>query len=270
MGYEDFSGYIEVEPDDRIQATENHIDFIARRDEDAYLYKNKGEGYFTDFVHLLDVKAVDLDNSDCAFVWVLSNAVDDVVGLRGGEETYVAIVLYNAAGSPRIYLEEGHKNGGGYDVQNDFCSVAVGTTYYLMIKKAGTSLICEIYSDSDRTRLLHTLSLTLGADHSFQYIFAANTLNTGHALQAEVDVDNLDLGGTISGVTRDSSGNALGNCTVWLFRSSPTKLFFAETTSDENGNYSFVAPSVWTYFLRAHKDGSPNVFGVTDDDIAVS
>jgi hypothetical protein len=74
----------------------------------------------------------------------------------------------------------------------------------------------------------------------------------------------------ITGITRDSSGVALGDCTVDLFRSSD-KVLVQTITSDGSGNYSFVVGDTTTqYFVRAYKDGTPNVFGVTDRDLVGS
>jgi len=71
----------------------------------------------------------------------------------------------------------------------------------------------------------------------------------------------------ISGYTRDANGDPLPNCTVWLFRTSD-KQFIAETISDEDGYYEFtVYDNVTEYFIRAHKDGTPNVFGTTDRNL---
>jgi len=71
----------------------------------------------------------------------------------------------------------------------------------------------------------------------------------------------------ICGYTRDANGNPLGGCTVWLFRTSD-KQFIDETISDENGYYEFTVPdNVTEYFIRAHKDGTPNVFGTTDRNL---
>jgi hypothetical protein len=68
----------------------------------------------------------------------------------------------------------------------------------------------------------------------------------------------------ISGVTRDSDGTPLGSCMVDLFRSS-NKSFVAEVVSGLDGSYSFtVSDNTTQYFVRAYKDGTPDVFGVTD------
>jgi len=75
---------------------------------------------------------------------------------------------------------------------------------------------------------------------------------------------------TITGITRDANGTPLGSSTVWLFRTSD-KAFIAATTSDASGNYSFTVSDTTTqYFVRAYKDGTPNVFGTTDKNLVGS
>lgn len=71
----------------------------------------------------------------------------------------------------------------------------------------------------------------------------------------------------ISGVTRDSTGSALGSCTVKLYRTA-TDVLVDTTTSDVSGNYSF--PNVTSqdaYYLVAYLDGSPDVEGTTDNTL---
>ena len=84
-------------------------------------------------------------------------------------------------------------------------------------------------------------------------------------------VTDAVLSGKISGITRDSSGNPLGSCIVWVFKSAD-KSYVAETTSDAvSGEYTFDGLLSGTdYFIRAFKDDSPNVFGTTDDNLQAS
>lgn len=68
----------------------------------------------------------------------------------------------------------------------------------------------------------------------------------------------------IAGITRDSTGAALGNCVVDMFRTSDgVKLY--SVTSDANGVFEFLyggqPPNA--YQLVAYKSGSPDVAGVT-------
>lgn len=68
---------------------------------------------------------------------------------------------------------------------------------------------------------------------------------------------------SLSGVTRDSSGVALGNCVVDLFLNSEDTLV-ASTTSDGSGVYGFIlSGNSQTYYVRAYKAGAPDVAGTS-------
>jgi len=72
---------------------------------------------------------------------------------------------------------------------------------------------------------------------------------------------------TLSGYTKDSSGNPLGNCDVVLFDASDDSVVDT-TTSDENGYFEFTNLSKQgAFYLRAYKSGTPNLFGATTRDI---
>lgn len=71
----------------------------------------------------------------------------------------------------------------------------------------------------------------------------------------------------ICGVTRDSSGAALGICTVQVFRASDD-LYLGECTSGPTGEY---CASSWyastNHYLVAYKAGAPDVAGTTVNTI---
>jgi hypothetical protein len=73
---------------------------------------------------------------------------------------------------------------------------------------------------------------------------------------------------TITGVTKDSAGAALGSCVVDLFLTNGD-IFVATTTSNGSGNYSFGATG-GPYYIVAYKKGSPDVAGTTVDTLAGS
>ena len=66
----------------------------------------------------------------------------------------------------------------------------------------------------------------------------------------------------LTGVSRDSSGTALGACTVMLFRTQDRTLV-AEMVSDASGNYSFSLLTGGPFFLVEYKAGSPDVSGTS-------
>ena len=66
----------------------------------------------------------------------------------------------------------------------------------------------------------------------------------------------------IVGVTRDSSGAALGSCVVHLFRTVDDKLTEVQT-SDGSGNFSFNVGGGELYYVVAYLPGSPDRAGTT-------
>jgi hypothetical protein len=67
---------------------------------------------------------------------------------------------------------------------------------------------------------------------------------------------------SITGVTRDSTGAAIGNCAVNLYRTWDDTMI-SETTSDGSGNFTILAPSSGPYYMVAYLPGSPDVAGTT-------
>lgn len=66
----------------------------------------------------------------------------------------------------------------------------------------------------------------------------------------------------IAGVTRDSTGAALGVCNVTLFRTNDDSIA-GRTISDASGNYLIVASPALTHYVVSYKAGSPDVAGTT-------
>jgi len=198
MTLENFTTYIEVEPDDRIQKTANHIDFLAYESEDAYLYDSKGSGHFTNFEHLVTVRMVSSEAGVGGGVWAVStDSVDDIKGWVANNKTGLFVLCYAPSVSTfRIYMGEAYAGGEYLDY---WAGGSLNTTYYLRIEKDGTAFTCKIYdTEANRTAngatgLLDTLTLTLQADHSFDYVFGAITYRTGDVAYGVIDIDDLDL-----------------------------------------------------------------------------
>jgi len=203
MVLEDFTTYTEVDTvNDRIQRVgdpSHHIDHLAFRNEDTYVYKDFGVDHFSDFTHKVDVKS-DFAQASCyGWIWVLANALDDVYGLYVNNHASLAVGFIKSGADNRIYLFEFKAEQAGYS--NDYAiGLSVDTWYYLLIKKVGTSLKVGIYSTSvlrdagDATDGdIDNLAVTLSVDYQMRYIYACNTHNTGHAVICNDDIENLDL-----------------------------------------------------------------------------
>lgn len=68
---------------------------------------------------------------------------------------------------------------------------------------------------------------------------------------------------SINGITRDSTGALLGNCTTHLFQTG-SDAEIAQDVSDGVGNYSFIFGfGSGNFYIVAYLSGSPDVSGTT-------
>ena len=202
MTYEDFTSYTEVEPDDRIQKTATHVDILTIKNEDTYLYKDKGADHFKDFEHLIDVKCVNAsENYAFCAIWIVSNDVDDALGQRNSENKLLTVEFYRFdyfAPVRRIIL--GYWDGGDWHTDIANFAFDYGTWYYFRIKRRAGALTCKIYDSAENRdqenldeHLLDTLSLEVGLDDNFRYIYAGSSYNIGITPEMNCDIENLFL-----------------------------------------------------------------------------
>lgn len=72
----------------------------------------------------------------------------------------------------------------------------------------------------------------------------------------------------IAGITRDSSGNVLGACMIYLFNIlGGMPMITGCTTSDANGIYRFYVSPSYIYWVVTYKDGTPDVGGVSANNL---
>lgn len=76
---------------------------------------------------------------------------------------------------------------------------------------------------------------------------------------------------TLTGITRDGTGTALGGCRVIAYQSGwrivpDAPVVIAETVSDGSGTFSLTLRNI-DYQLTAYKEGSPDVSGITRQDV---
>jgi hypothetical protein len=192
---EDFTTYTEVDPNNHIAFNATHIDFQDYRNEDTYLYKDMGTGYFINFTNFIDFKRVSYNNNPTVHIDVLANNLDDVYGFQTNHQPSISIKCYITT----IYLLE-TCDTSPYGFASSSYEGIQDTWYYFKMVKSGTSLKLYIYDTvahrlaGGETGLLATLTLTLHSNWSFRYIYACNVANTETADNyGDCDVDNLDL-----------------------------------------------------------------------------
>lgn len=103
--------------------------------------------------------------------------------------------------------------------------------------------------------------------HTYKIVISSTPITPGLVIFLTYQTKS----GTISGVTRTKSGAALGTCEVSLFKTiagaPPTYEFQESQISDGSGNYSFNIFDDVDYMVRAQKDGAPNTFDTTDNEV---
>ena len=187
---ENFGGWAETDPNSRVAVTSSRVTWTdLTRDEDAYVYKDKGADYFSgNFEIQFTHKSIDgATDSSVVSIWAVANTVDDLIGIDTANGSALAVYVGNAVGSTKIdFGMEELDSGTAYyssTYRGDY-----GTNYYITVKRneavgAYGTLYCYIYSDSARTNLLSTLSRSLHSSRKdFRYIYALQSWDTGEAV----------------------------------------------------------------------------------------
>ena len=198
---QDFTNFTEVDPNTRIDVTASRVTFTNLTiDEDAYVYADKGAGYFNgDFTHHLTVEITAMSagsNADHVCVWALTNHLDDWQGLADANRSFLTVMLILSTTTPRIELTE--FNAGSEAGPADQYVAALNTKYYLTVSRdeatgANGTLTLKIYSDAGRTNLLDTQTQTLSQSKTdYRYLFAALSRN-------------FTAGFTVSGYTENAN-----------------------------------------------------------------
>ncbi len=192
---ENFTTYTEEDPNTHITVTASRVTVTGLlRNENAYVYKDKTASYFDgDFEHLITAYMTAGTSGGQNVIWGLANFIGSYSDTT--KPDMLSVLIYHAGGTTyRLILQEsmlGTKWSATYDISLD-------TPYYLKIKRdesVGTygTIYSYIYSDSARTNLLQTLTLTLHEKEDFRYIYAGQSMNTAQAFSISGYSENLDL-----------------------------------------------------------------------------
>lgn len=163
MAAEDFTSYTLVGLRISKTATRCTAGPDLRRTDISYIYDDKGVSHFGDFEHLAKVRLLDSASAVKTGVWGLSNGAHTIKDKIDGT-TGISVFLYFL--NFRVYL---------YDFETGQAAAYENNSYYnkdlwLTIKRDGDTLTCKIYSDSGRTSLLDTLTISSCTETTFRYI----------------------------------------------------------------------------------------------------
>lgn len=189
MAIVDFTTGTEVDPGSKITVSSTKTDWAAcATNSVSMVYKDYGSAYFAgDYEHLWEAY---LDsgttNGDGAVNWGLAN----VTTLNFGSTVDYHAVLVSDEGSFWCFLREYSTT-----VYQDYdTGMSYGTLYYMKTKRdeaVGTygTLYNYVYSDSGRTTLVHSQTITLHENADFQYLYSFSAKGSA--------------GGTLTGYTQN-------------------------------------------------------------------
>jgi len=173
---EDMSTFSEVDPNNHIDYSASQVNFTSYSNEDAYLYRDYGAGYFVNFTHEIDAywdskSSISFQRS---MIWLVANDLDDAKGLADDLKDFLGIAFAYTGGEYRLQLME--CDGGA--LTYDYFVGALDTWYYFTISRFGTeNITCWIYSDYARVNLVDTLNISSIINTNFRYCYAACTWN---------------------------------------------------------------------------------------------
>jgi len=160
MAVEDFTTYAEVDPNNRITVTAPKCETAGlSRNETAHVSKDRGVDHFGDFECLFTIRTKTSGSADAIVLMaVVANAVDDWKDLSAG----IGVMLQGHT-TYTIYVAG---VSTGYS-SNYAC--ADNTIRYCTLTRTGSSVELKIYTDSAKTNLDATLSITLDATDNVNY-----------------------------------------------------------------------------------------------------
>jgi hypothetical protein len=189
MAVEDFTTYTLVNGNGKLSVTSTRATAATwdTRQDLGYAQFDKTTSHFSgDFSHLVTIDATSIDATNgivCA--WILSNATGDLHTQQAGSLSFLAVFFQGTT----LILRDGNVG----TLTSDTWGAATNTIYYLTIARVGTTTTCKVYSDSGRTTLTHTLSITPSAATAFQYVAVAAGYNDSNNGLFSGYVENLDL-----------------------------------------------------------------------------
>ena len=197
MAYEDFTTYTEVDSGTYLTVATNKATGVdIPGNVDVYLYKD----FTADYFNALDVDWTGYieDESSTNRYGLGGPAFANVVGELGDLENTDFISCAQSRGSSVAWI----RIIRGNDVASDWYVGSTETIYYFTISRAAgnDTVNLYVYSDSARTSLLDTVSVSGFGTAKWRYVYGVMTYNS--ALSARLwsgYIENMDLNEAIAG-----------------------------------------------------------------------
>ena len=167
MATEDLTTFTESDPESKIALSSTTATLSGMRAfADNRVQKSYGSGHFgDDWEHDIDVECTAIGNGNLTGFHAVTDNPDTYESLSDGIVSGYERVP-DWVGRSLFMIDVGNSDIDGYG------GYAVGTTYYVTVKRTGgTTAELYIYSDSDRTVSVDTLSITPDSG-TYEYLMA--------------------------------------------------------------------------------------------------
>jgi len=164
--------YTEVDVNNKLTVTTpKALAADADADEDVYLYKDMGVAYFNLLDIDFEIYCASTSETNARAGIAISNTVSTI---KGFATTDISAIFQRDASEGSIKLLRGDT------VANDSYTASDDTIYYCTLKRAeGSDTVrLKIYSDSARTTLVDTLSVSGFSTTTYRYIYGFVNYNT--------------------------------------------------------------------------------------------
>lgn len=189
--FEDWTGYIETDTSNILTVIANKITIVdLTRSTDSWVENDFGASHFgtTGIDHDISSEASTFNNNSdpVIYIWGLSN--DSQV--EDNADPMIVLRMQDRAGSLMRYRIE--IDDGAVDEIDQSINLSLSTRYFDTILRESTGTDVKVYSDSDRTTLLDTLSVSQGSS-SFQFMAQAFSKPGSGSSKSSGIIYDLDL-----------------------------------------------------------------------------
>ena len=188
---EDLRTYTEVDPNSRIAVTQYKADMtLVSRDEAASVYIDMGVGAIDDFEHRGEfVVNAQTDRGEVC-CWAISNVADDAQAWTDNADEAVHLSYTFAAG----YLFVTFRNNENGD-EETLSGINLGVRWWWTIDRlSDTILRLRLFSESSRTTLIDTMTVSVASGRTHRLLYAANSFDSGEAAKTiSMISENLEV-----------------------------------------------------------------------------
>jgi len=171
----DLTLFTEVDAAGDITITEDKCDVVTMTTGvDSYVYGDFGADSFDDFTIEFDAEVTASDSNATAALFCVSDTVGGMNAWNAANDGINVYVLNNSGSMEIRVIDRSNNDRDEYVIGGSITS-----HLYFTVTRSGADVTVQIYSDSDRTTLLDTLTITGSSSDGKRYLYCLGSQDTG-------------------------------------------------------------------------------------------